>query len=237
MVRLRRLTLLAVSLAAAAVAAAAVQDATATRAQEPAPATKPPQTIVRQIPFLQTIKAKPAATTFAGVVGPRKRPSVGLVVQNGQVVVYICDGKKFEDWFAGPLVGGSFSIKSAKGTVITGTLHAKRVTGTLTVPGGVARAFIAPKAVRGKTGLFRDRRKAKRRWIATKEGLRASNFQCQNVVTAGCTTDCDVLLDELHDLEHQLKRTRDPELRKQLKSKIEKYNAQILQPGGVGCQQ
>jgi hypothetical protein len=120
---------------------------------------------------------KPQADkTFVGAV-EGSQTYIGLVIQNGTVVVYICDGGDVSEWFGGQVADGKLDFTSDKGTHLVATSATDLVTGTLTLSGGQPLAFSAIPAVEGQTGLFRhkgdkDNLTYLTGWIVTQTGAR-----------------------------------------------------------------
>lgn len=79
---------------------------------------------------------------------------IGLVVQNGTVGVYICDGKEIAEWFGGPVTNSKIDLTTPNKAHLEASVGEK-ITGKLTFADGRTLTFTAIEAVEGKTGLFR----------------------------------------------------------------------------------
>lgn len=141
-------------------------------------ASAPPEEIIAQIPGRPLFRKAQARGTYVGAAGPTRNLAVGFVVQGDQAVVYLCDGKKFADWFAGPVADGRLALESEKGTRIRATVTPRRVAGTVTIADGRELKYAAAPArkIRPRTGLFvfddPSQKGFKARWIVTRDGAR-----------------------------------------------------------------
>ena len=146
------------------------------QAQGPVAASAPAKNIVAQIPPWFDARKPQAPGTYVGAADNKKHnPYVAVVVQEDDVVVYVCDGKKIGDWFGGEVEDGRFNLESELGTAISGNVAGDKITGTVALPDGAELRYTADKAVKGKTGLGIGpsvNEGADRRWIATRFGLR-----------------------------------------------------------------
>ena len=144
---------------------------------EVAKASAPPKDIVAQIPGRPSLGEAQARGTYVGEAGSRRDLSVAFVVQGRQVVVYVCDGKKRGDWFAGPVDGGRFDIEADGGTRISGTVDARRIAGDLTLEAGTNLGYVAFAVNRRPgTGLYvfddPSAKGYKARWIVSQRSVR-----------------------------------------------------------------
>jgi hypothetical protein len=100
--------------------------------------------------------------TFVGTVGDGG-PSIAVVAGTAKspqsaraVAVYVCDGKKFSEWYRVPAAvkGNVVELRSKSGLELKATLARTGVTGTVELPGqDAATAFKASPAT-GIAGLF-----------------------------------------------------------------------------------
>lgn len=133
------------------------------------------QALLAQIP--SPTSGKPQADkTFVGAV-EGSQTYIGLVIQNGIAVIYLCDGGAVSEWFGGQVTDGKLDLTSDKGTHLVATSSGDLVTGTLTLAGAQPLGFSAIPAVEGQTGLFRhkgdkDRVTYLTGWIVTQTGAR-----------------------------------------------------------------
>ena len=155
--------------------------------------TEPPADIVAAIPGRPLFSEDQAPGTYVGATGRDGRHSVALVVQHDVAVVYVCDGEKLADWFAGPVEGGKFDLRSDAGTRIRGTAVREGVVGSIQMDEGeeVAYAAVPPSKRRPRTGLFvfddPDAPGYTARWIVTDHGVRGLSSQASGPVTHGLT--------------------------------------------------
>jgi hypothetical protein len=114
--------------------------------------------------------AQQATATYAGAVDGGAA-SLGIVVNNGKAIAYVCDGKAAEAWLDGSMANGQISLKSAKGT-LTGTYGNGQIKGTVTA-GTKSWAFTI-KAVAPPSGLYRSqaslRKKLDASWVVLPNG-------------------------------------------------------------------
>ena len=74
--------------------------------------------------------------------------SVALAVQGDKASGYVCDNGRIEAWLTGTATGGTLALKSKSGrTVLTGTVGAAGVNGTVTVDGVESGFAVAPTDV------------------------------------------------------------------------------------------
>ena len=156
-------------------------------------ATAPPKAIVAQIPGRPVFSKPQAPGTYVGAAGETLNPAVAFVFQKDQVVVYVCDGRRSSDWFAGPVEDGRFDLTSERGTRVAGTIKPTGVDGTLSQEDGTELAFVAlpAEAKRPRTGLFvfddPSKKGYKARWIVTREFVRGVSANATGSGTNGLT--------------------------------------------------
>ena len=181
---LRSLTTLAVALALVAAPSCGSDEE---GAGDPSAATDPPPAIVEQIPGRPLFSGPQAPGTFVGAAGNERGPAVAFIAQGDDVVVYLCDGEKLGEWFAGPVEDDSFAIESESGTTVTGSIEDDEVTGTLSLPGSAEMAFAALPAEGSEahTGLFAFEDPTPgftARWIVTPFGIRGLSTSTSGAV-------------------------------------------------------
>jgi hypothetical protein len=83
---------------------------------------------------------------------------VGIAVyENRDVMAYVCDGQTVSQWFLAENAGtNSFDARNANGAELEAKLAKEEATGTVTLPGGRALKFDAPRAALDG-GLYRAR--------------------------------------------------------------------------------
>jgi hypothetical protein len=150
-------------------------------------ASAPPKDVVAQIPGRPSLGEAQARGTYVGEAGADRGTAVAFVVQGDQVVVYVCDGKKRGNWFAGTVEDGRFRIQGDPRTLISGTVESRRITGVLALDGGARLGYSAvPAQDRPRTGLYvfddPSSEGSKARWIVTEHVVRGVSS------TAGGTT-------------------------------------------------
>jgi len=115
-----------------------------------------------------------AARTFVGRVAASTL-QVAVVVRQGSVVAYVCDGRSIGRWMTGSADGSRLVARAEDGSTLRATLAGGRVQGRVHLAGASARRFSAVGAEGGR-GLFRRVRAAGGRrevlgWILTRAGL------------------------------------------------------------------
>jgi hypothetical protein len=85
--------------------------------------------------------------------------TVGIAVQDGKGVAYVCDGKKVEAWMEGALDGDKLTLQGKTGS-LTATVDEKATLGSITV-NGTEWPFSA-KGLDAPAGLYQDRAAIKR---------------------------------------------------------------------------
>jgi serine/threonine-protein kinase len=115
--------------------------------------------------------AQQGTVTYAGAVDSGAA-SLGIVVNNGKAIAYVCDGKAAEAWLDGSMANGVISLKSPKGS-LTGTYANGQVKGTVTA-GSKTWGFTI-KAVAPPSGLYRSqsslRNKLDASWVLLPNGV------------------------------------------------------------------
>ncbi|MFI5916345.1 hypothetical protein [Dactylosporangium sp. NPDC051541] len=92
--------------------------------------------------------------TYAGAVDGGAA-SLGVVVNNGKAIAYVCDGRAAESWMDGEMANGEAQLNSAKATgTLTGTYTATQIKGTVTA--GSKTWTFTIKAVAPPSGLYRS---------------------------------------------------------------------------------
>lgn len=61
--------------------------------------------------------------------------SLALAVKDGKAAAYVSDGRRIEAWFEGTLEGDRLTMQGDRGGVLTATVSAKNVLGSVTVDG------------------------------------------------------------------------------------------------------
>ncbi|GAA3281151.1 hypothetical protein Dvina_52830 [Dactylosporangium vinaceum] len=130
----------------------------ATQAPPPssaAPAPPTPSTAPSPSPSTGTGNAAQQGTiTYAGAVDGGAA-SLGVVVNNGKAIAYVCDGRAAESWMDGEMANGQAQLNSAKATgSLTGTYTATQIKGT--VKAGTKTWTFTIKAVAPPSGLYRS---------------------------------------------------------------------------------
>jgi hypothetical protein len=117
---------------------------------------------------------------------------VAFVVHGDQAVVYVCDGKRRGEWFGGPVVDGRINLESDDGTRVVGSVTPRRVSGTISTPGGPKLKYVAvPTQDRPGTGLYvfddPGKKGYKARWIVTRYAVHGVSTTTTGSVTNGVT--------------------------------------------------
>ena len=117
------------------------------------------------------VAGKLASVTYAGAVDGGAA-SLGLVVNNGKAIAYVCDGKTAEAWVEGPMADGIVELTSAKGK-LTGTYANNELKGT--VSAGLKSWAFTIKVVKPPSGLYRSqaalRNKLDASWVVLPDGV------------------------------------------------------------------
>ena len=115
--------------------------------------------------------AKQGNVTYAGAVDGGAA-SLGLVVNNGKAIAYVCDGKAAEAWVEGTMADGIVELTSAKGK-LTATYANNQIKGTVTA--GLKSWAFTIKVVAPPSGLYRSqaalRNKLDASWIVLPDGV------------------------------------------------------------------
>ncbi len=124
---------------------------------------------------------------------------IGLVASGGKLMTYVCDGSNSQvnisEWFSNTISGSNFSLTSADGAQLNGTLG-DQASGTLTMTDGRKFSFNAA-AASGQIGLYRATQTISDTsytggWILLTDGQQRGNVkQCR---PRGCA-DIVALLD------------------------------------------
>ncbi|GAA4244280.1 hypothetical protein [Dactylosporangium darangshiense] len=114
--------------------------------------------------------AQQGTVTYAGAVDGGAA-SLGIVVNNGKAIAYVCDGKSAEAWLDGSMTNGEARLQSAKGT-LTGTYANGQLKGTVTA--GTKTWTFTVKVVAPPSGLYRSqaslRKKLDASWVVLPDG-------------------------------------------------------------------
>jgi hypothetical protein len=133
--------------------------------------------ILAQIPSLRSESPRQAPGTFVGQVAGSTF-FIGLVIQEGQAVAYLCNGEDIGEWLKGSVSDGQVTLSNPNGTNLTASLDGRNVRGTVALLGGQSFSFEAVPA-KANTGFFRlvetegDSRTVSG-WILTEAGLRGT---------------------------------------------------------------
>ncbi|MER7276691.1 hypothetical protein ABT369_19830 [Dactylosporangium sp. NPDC000244] len=116
--------------------------------------------------------AKQGTITYAGAVDGGAA-SLGVVVNNGKAIAYVCDGRSAESWLDGEMSNGEAQFNRAKATgTLTATYTAAQMKGTVTA--GTKTWTFTIKAVAPPSGLYRSqsslRKKLDASWIVLPDG-------------------------------------------------------------------
>jgi len=119
-----------------------------------------------------TRAAQQGTVTYAGAVDGGAA-SLGVVVNNGKAIAYVCDGRAAESWLDGEMAEGQAQLNSAKATgSLTATYTAAQMKGTVTA--GTKTWTFTIKAVAPPSGLYRSqsslRKKLDASWIVLPDG-------------------------------------------------------------------
>ncbi|MGI5246103.1 hypothetical protein [Dactylosporangium sp. CA-139066] len=121
-------------------------------------------------PVASSPAAQQGTITYAGAVDGGAA-SLGIVVNNGKAIAYVCDGNTAEAWLDGSMANGEAHLNSAKGS-LTGTYSNGQVKGTVTA--GKKSWTFTIKAVAPPSGLYRSqaalRKKLDASWIVLPDG-------------------------------------------------------------------
>jgi hypothetical protein len=146
-------------------AASSPSPAPAPPTESPKPSTPPPGDGTG-------LAGQQGTVTYAGAVDGGAA-SLGIVVNNGKAIAYVCDGRAAESWLDGEMANGEAQLNSAKGTgTLTGTYSAGQVKGT--VKAGTKTWTFTIKAVAPPSGLYRSqtslRKKLDASWVVLPDG-------------------------------------------------------------------
>ena len=149
--------------------------------------------IVEQIPGLPVLEGDQAPGTYVGETDGSPAASVAFVIQENELVGYVCDGKSFSDWFGGTVDDDRFALESERGTQVEGEVGAEGISGTVVLRGEPEVSYTAAPASSSppRTGLivFDDPRgdDVTARWIVTPTAARGVSTTATGRATSGLT--------------------------------------------------
>ncbi|WP_432833170.1 hypothetical protein [Dactylosporangium sp. CA-092794] len=153
---------------------AATPTAAATTARPPAASSAPPpaaSSAPAAVGDGSGNAAQRGTVTYAGAVDGGAA-SLGIVVNNGKAIAYVCDGKAAEAWMDGNMANGQATLQGAKGGALTATYTNGQVKGTVAI--GAKSWTFTLKAVSPPSGLYRSqaslRKKLDASWVVLPDG-------------------------------------------------------------------
>ena len=140
------------------------------------PATAAPAgTATAKAPASTAPPAQGRPTTYAGTVDGGAA-GLAIVVANGRVLAYVCDGKTAEAWLSGSAIGGQLVLNGPKGS-LTGTYANGVATGTVTA--GTKRWPFTIRIALPPSGLYRSAANVRQRLDASWAVMPGANGQQQ----------------------------------------------------------
>ena len=121
-----------------------------------------------------TSQDKPLVTNAVGRVDGSDAFIAINAYRNGDVVGYVCDGKRLGEVLNGSVTDGELALVSDGGAKVTGTMTKESAEGTFTGPDGKALEFTAERPT-GDGGAYRavdkvDGKEVKAGWVVLSNG-------------------------------------------------------------------
>jgi hypothetical protein len=154
--------------------------ASSSSAPAPAPASAPAS--VSASPTATPYAAGPAKANYAGKV-TGGGATIAIVVDNGQVIAYICNGSTIDAWFSGPVGSGSkITLTGKNNATLTASYGVGEMTGNVTAHGTNFDFGVDTVSKSSGAGLYRTTAKVggqtiKAGWIVLDDGTQTGSLE------------------------------------------------------------
>jgi hypothetical protein len=147
-----------------------------------APASSSAPASVSASPTATPYAAAPAKANYAGKVNGGGA-TIAIVVYNGQVIAYICNGSTIDAWFSGPESSGSkITLTGKNNATLTASYGVGEMTGDVTAHGTNFNFGVDSVSKSSGAGLYRATGKAdgdavKAGWIVLPDGSQTGSLE------------------------------------------------------------
>ena len=148
----------------------------------PTPASASAPASVSASPTATPYAAGPARANYAGKV-TGGGATIAIVVDNGQVIAYICNGSTIDAWFSGPVGSGSkITLTGKNNATLTASYGVGEMTGNVTAHGTNFDFGVDTVSKSSGAGLYRTTAKVggqtiKAGWIVLDDGTQTGSLE------------------------------------------------------------
>jgi len=147
-----------------------------------APASSPAPASVSASPTATPYAAAPAKATYAGKSN-NGGATIAIVVYNGQVIAYVCNGSTIDAWFSGPASSdGKVTLTGKNNATLTAAYGVGQMTGDVTAHGTDFNFGLDTVSKSSGAGLYRTTAKVggetvKAGWIVLDDGTQIGSIE------------------------------------------------------------
>lgn len=147
-----------------------------------APASSPAPASVPASPTATPYAAAPAKATYAGKSNSGGA-TIAIVVYNGQVIAYVCNGSTIDAWFSGPASSdGKVTLTGKDNATLTAAYGVGQMTGDVTAHGTDFDFGVDTVSKSSGAGLYRTTAKVggdtvKAGWIVLDDGTQIGSLE------------------------------------------------------------
>ena len=147
-----------------------------------APASSPAPASVSASPTATPYAAAPAKATYAGKSNSGGA-TIAIVVYNGQVIAYVCNGSTIDAWFSGPASSdGKVTLTGKDNATLTAAYGVGQMTGDVTTHGTDFDFGVDTVSKSSGAGLYRTTAKVggdtvKAGWIVLDDGTQIGSLE------------------------------------------------------------
>ena len=147
-----------------------------------APASSSAPASVSASPSATPYAAAPAKATYAGK-SKNGGATVAIVVYNGQVIAYVCNGSTIDAWFSGPASSdGKVTLSGKNNATLTASYGAAQTTGDVTAHGTNFDFGVDTVSKSSNAGLYQATAKVggdtvKAGWIVLDDGTQIGSIE------------------------------------------------------------
>jgi hypothetical protein len=147
-----------------------------------APASSPAPAPVSASPTATPYAAAPAKATYAGK-SKNGGATVAIVVYNGQVIAYVCNGSTIDAWFSGPASSdGKVTLSGKNNATLTASYGTAQTTGDVTAHGTNFDFGVDTVSKSSNAGLYQATAKVggdtvKAGWIVLDDGTQIGSIE------------------------------------------------------------
>ena len=147
-----------------------------------APASSPAPTSASASPTATPYAAAPAKATYAGKSNGGGA-TIAIVVYNGQVIAYVCNGSTIDAWFSGPASSdGKVTLTGKNNATLTAAYGAGQMTGDVTAHGTDFNFGVDTVSKSSGAGLYQTTAKVggdtvKAGWIVLDDGTQIGSIE------------------------------------------------------------